>query len=74
MPIRVLRKKKHYKKKQFTKDSKYAISFLLRCVELQKIASQKMTSFFPNILKITFSNGGFVWFVAIAYWSKVTTK
>ena len=52
---------------------KYAISFLLRCSELPKIASEKNDVFFQYTVQISLSYGTFVSFVVIAFWSRVCT-
>ena len=52
---------------EFPQDSKYGISFLLRCVELQKSQVKKDVIIFLYILQMDFSNETFIWFVATVF-------
>ena len=61
--INIFTQKAHVSCSDFPQDSKYVISFLVRCGELQKIASKKMVSSVSRyILQIPFfmRNIGFV--------------
>ena len=61
--INIFAQKAHVSSSEFSQDSKYAISLLVRCGKRRKIASQKMeSSIFRCILQIPFfiRNIGFV--------------
>ena len=68
--------KTHLSCSESPQDSKNVISFLVRFVELWKIACQKMTHqpFGIPILQIPLSYGALVLLLAIVFWSRVITK
>ena len=66
--INIFTQKAHVSCSEISQDSQYVISFLVRCGELRKIASQKMaSSIFRYILQIPFSYGTMVLFVVIVF-------
>ena len=72
--IKIFTQKAHVSCSEFHQDYKHVISFLERCVESRKIASQKMASSISRyIYKYLFTRNLFL-FVVIVFWSRVTTK